>query len=66
MLTIRKTIIYFCRNPDVYTVLASEDVSEGEDNDGDCIGEMLDSHKKSVIETQSIEKHDVWQFVINC
>ncbi|XP_076545488.1 trimethylguanosine synthase 1 [Osmia lignaria lignaria] len=48
----------FVRNPEVYTVLALEDASEGEDVEGDCIGEMLDLHKRSIIETQSIEKHD--------
>jgi len=39
--------------------LASEDASEGEDIDGDYVGEMLDLYKESAIETQSIEKHDV-------
>lgn len=48
----------FVRNPEVYTVLALEDASDGEDVDADCIGEMLDLHKRSIIETQSIEKHD--------
>jgi len=47
------------RNPEVYTVLASEDASEGEDVDGDYVGEMLDLCKGSGVETQSIEKHDV-------
>ncbi|XP_011882537.1 PREDICTED: trimethylguanosine synthase [Vollenhovia emeryi] len=48
----------FIRNPEVYTVLASEDASEGEDADGDYVGEMLDLCKGSGVETQSIEKHD--------
>ncbi|KAL6444166.1 hypothetical protein ACFW04_001835 [Cataglyphis niger] len=48
----------FIRSPEVYTVLASEDASEGEDIDGDYVGEMLDLYKESAIETQSIEKHD--------
>ncbi|KMQ92490.1 trimethylguanosine synthase [Lasius niger] len=48
----------FIRTPEVYTVLASEDASEGEDIDGDDVGEMLDLYKESAIETQSIEKHD--------
>ncbi|XP_011695215.1 PREDICTED: trimethylguanosine synthase [Wasmannia auropunctata] len=48
----------FIRNPEVYTVLASEDASEGEDADGDYVGEMLDLSKGSGVETQSIEKHD--------
>ncbi|KAG7200350.1 hypothetical protein KM043_017807 [Ampulex compressa] len=48
----------FIRNPEVYTVLATEDASEGEDVEGDCVGEMLDLHKRSTIETHSIEKHD--------
>lgn len=47
------------RNPEVYTTLASEDASEGEDADGDYVGEMLDLCKGSGAETQSIEKHDV-------
>ncbi|XP_018397427.1 PREDICTED: uncharacterized protein LOC108775532 isoform X2 [Cyphomyrmex costatus] len=48
----------FIRNPEVYTVLASEDASEGEDADGDYVGEMLDLCKGSGVETQSLEKHD--------
>ncbi|TGZ47176.1 uncharacterized protein Tgs1 isoform X1 [Temnothorax longispinosus] len=48
----------FIRNPEVYTVLASEDASDGEDADGDYVGEMLDLCKGSGVETQSIEKHD--------
>lgn len=52
-------IIVLFRSPEVYTVLASEDASEGEDIDGDYVGEMLDLYKESAIETQSIEKHDV-------
>ena len=52
-------IIVF-RIPEVYTVLPSEDASEGEDIDGDYVGEMLDVYKESTIEAQSIEKHDVY------
>ncbi|XP_012531914.1 trimethylguanosine synthase [Monomorium pharaonis] len=48
----------FIRNPEVYTVLGSEDASEGEGVDGDYVGEMLDLCKGSGVETQSIEKHD--------
>ncbi|XP_043260752.1 trimethylguanosine synthase [Colletes gigas] len=48
----------FIRIPEVYTVLALEDASEGEDVEGDCVGEMLDLHKRSTIEAQSNEKHD--------
>ncbi|CAK9816789.1 Trimethylguanosine synthase [Anthophora plagiata] len=48
----------YIRNPEVYTVLALEDANEHEDVEGDCVGEMLDLHKRSIIETQSIEKHD--------
>ncbi|KOC61766.1 Trimethylguanosine synthase [Habropoda laboriosa] len=48
----------FVRNPEVYTILALEDASEHEDVEGDCVGEMLDLHKRSIIETQSIVKHD--------
>lgn len=51
--------ITLSRNPEVYTVLASEDASEGEDADGDYVGEMLDLCKGSGVETQSLEKHDV-------
>ncbi|KOX78052.1 Trimethylguanosine synthase [Melipona quadrifasciata] len=46
------------RNPEVYTVLALEDASEDENVERDCVGEMLDLHKRSIIEAQSIEKHD--------
>ncbi|KZC14704.1 Trimethylguanosine synthase [Dufourea novaeangliae] len=46
------------KNPEVYSALALEDASEGEDVEGDCVGEMLDLHKRSAIEAQSIEKHD--------
>ncbi|XP_017882255.1 trimethylguanosine synthase isoform X2 [Ceratina calcarata] len=45
-------------NPEVYTVLPPEDASEDEDVEGDCVGEMLDLHRRSIIESQSIEKHD--------
>lgn len=48
----------FIRNPEVYTVLALEDASEDENVERDCVGEMLDLHKRSIIEAQSIEKHD--------
>ncbi|CAL7943369.1 unnamed protein product [Xylocopa violacea] len=48
----------FIRNPEVFTALAPENASEDEDVEGDCVGEMLDLHKRSIIETQSIEKHD--------
>ncbi|KAL0124564.1 hypothetical protein PUN28_006421 [Cardiocondyla obscurior] len=48
----------FIRNPEVYAVLASEDASEGEDADGDYVGEMPDLCKGTGIETQSVEKHD--------
>ncbi|XP_011637827.1 trimethylguanosine synthase [Pogonomyrmex barbatus] len=48
----------FIRNPEIYTVLASEDASEGEDGDRDYVGEMVDLCKGSGVETQSIEKHD--------
>lgn len=51
------------RSPEVYTALASEDASEGEDVDGDYVGEMLDLHKGSGIETQPIEKHDVRKLI---
>lgn len=51
--------VIISRSPEVYTALASEDASEGEDGDGDYVGEMLDLHKGSGIETQLIEKHDV-------
>lgn len=51
--------VILSRNPEVYTVLASEDASEGEDADGDYVGEMLDVYKGSGVETQTIEKHDV-------
>lgn len=51
--------IILSRNPEVYTALASEDASEGEDADGDYVGEMLDVYKGSGVETQTIEKHDV-------
>lgn len=50
---------FIFRNPEVYTVLALENASEDEDVEGDCVGEMLDLHKRSIIEAQSIEKHDV-------
>ncbi|XP_031825891.1 trimethylguanosine synthase 1 isoform X2 [Nomia melanderi] len=48
----------FIRNPEIYSVPALEDASAGEDVEGDCVGEMLDLHKRSTIEAQSIEKHD--------
>ncbi|XP_076282031.1 trimethylguanosine synthase 1 isoform X1 [Lasioglossum baleicum] len=48
----------FIRNPEIYSFLALEDASAGEDVEGDCVGEMLDLHKRSTIEAQSIEKHD--------
>ncbi|OAD62879.1 Trimethylguanosine synthase [Eufriesea mexicana] len=48
----------FIGNPEVYTILALENASEDEDVEGDCVGEMLDLHKRSIIEAQSIEKHD--------
>ncbi|XP_043591838.1 trimethylguanosine synthase isoform X1 [Bombus pyrosoma] len=48
----------FIRHPEVYTALALEDASKDEDIESDCVGEMLDLHKRSIIETQSIEKHD--------
>jgi len=51
--------IILSRNPEIYTVLASEDASEGEAADGDYVGEMLDLCKGSGAETQSVEKHDV-------
>lgn len=54
---------FIFRNPEVYTVLALEDGSEDEDVEGDCVEEMLDLHKRSIIETQSIEKHDVRMFL---
>lgn len=47
------------RTPETRTILASEDASEGEDIDGDCVGEMVDLSKGSGMEIQSIEKHDV-------
>ncbi|XP_020279768.1 trimethylguanosine synthase isoform X2 [Pseudomyrmex gracilis] len=48
----------YIRTSETRTILASEDASEGEDIDGDCVGEMVDIGKGSGIETQSIEKHD--------
>ncbi|XP_053980695.1 uncharacterized protein LOC128877422 [Hylaeus volcanicus] len=48
----------FVRSPEVYTSFVLEDASEGEDVEGDCVGEMLDLHKRSTTEAQSIEKHD--------
>ncbi|XP_076685428.1 trimethylguanosine synthase 1 isoform X2 [Andrena cerasifolii] len=48
----------FVRSPEVYTDEALGDASEDEIVDGDCVGEMLDLHKRSTIEAQSIEKHD--------
>ncbi|XP_043285412.1 trimethylguanosine synthase [Venturia canescens] len=48
----------FIRNPEVYTVIAQEDPSEGEDAESDLVGEMLDLHKRTCIETQFAEKHD--------
>lgn len=55
-------VISVPRNPEVYTDLAIDDASEDEDVEGDCVEEMLDLHKRSIIETQSIEKHDVRMF----
>lgn len=52
------------RHPEVYTALALEDASKDEDIESDCVGEMLDLHKRSIIETQSIEKHDVRTFFL--
>nr|XP_033320978.1 trimethylguanosine synthase-like [Megalopta genalis] len=48
----------FIRNPEIYSVVALEDASAGEDVEADCVGEMLHLHKRSTIEAQSIEKHD--------
>ncbi|XP_011334640.1 trimethylguanosine synthase isoform X1 [Ooceraea biroi] len=48
----------YIRYPEIYTVLPSEDVNEGEDINGDYVEETQDLHKASAIETQSIEKHD--------
>ena len=57
---IRKYLCTFLpRSPEVYTDEALGDASEDEIVDGDCVGEMLDLHKRSTIEAQSIEKHDV-------
>ncbi|XP_076247246.1 trimethylguanosine synthase 1 [Calliopsis andreniformis] len=47
----------FVRTPEIYTD-GVEDASEDNDVDNDCVGEMLDLHKRSAIEAQSIEKHD--------
>ena len=55
--------MFIFRNPEVYTVLALEDASEDENVERDCVGEMLDLHKRSIIEAQSIEKHDVRLFL---
>lgn len=52
------------RHPEVYTALALEDANKDEDIESDCVGEMLDLHKRSIIETQSIEKHDVRTFIL--
>lgn len=49
-----------CRYPEIYAVLPTEDVNEGEEINGDHVGEIQDLHKGSGIETQSVEKHDVW------
>lgn len=49
----------FSRSPEIYNDGALEDASEDEKIDNDCVGEMLDLHKRSAIEAQSIEKHDV-------
>lgn len=54
--------LFTFRHPEVYTALALEDASKDEDIESDCVGEMLDLHKRSIIETQSIEKHDVRMF----
>ncbi|KAI4499869.1 hypothetical protein M0802_005125 [Mischocyttarus mexicanus] len=48
----------FVRNPDVYTIQAAEDGSENEDVEKDCVGEMLDTYKRTNTEIQSVEKHD--------
>ncbi|XP_015190867.1 PREDICTED: trimethylguanosine synthase [Polistes dominula] len=48
----------FIRNPDVYTIQTTEDGSECEDVEKDCVGEMLDISKKTNTEIQSVEKHD--------
>ncbi|KAK2576626.1 hypothetical protein KPH14_005293 [Odynerus spinipes] len=48
----------FIRNPDVYTIQADEDASENEDIEGDRVGEMLDTYKRTNAEIQSVEKHD--------
>ncbi|XP_014602044.1 PREDICTED: trimethylguanosine synthase isoform X1 [Polistes canadensis] len=48
----------FVRNPDVYAIQTAEDGSECEDVERDYVGEMLDIHKRTNTEIQSVEKHD--------
>ncbi|XP_043480567.1 trimethylguanosine synthase [Leptopilina heterotoma] len=50
----------FIRTPEINSFLNSDDVSEGDDFETDCVGEILNVEKVIHIEAQScnIEKHD--------
>ncbi|CAG5097607.1 Similar to TGS1: Trimethylguanosine synthase (Homo sapiens) [Cotesia congregata] len=48
----------FIRNPEVYTVIQDDDPGEDNQNENDCLPEMLDIHKQNLVEAQITEKHD--------
>ncbi|CAD6227440.1 GSCOCG00001124001-RA-CDS, partial [Cotesia congregata] len=45
-------------NPEVYTVIQDDDPGEDNQNENDCLPEMLDIHKQNLVEAQITEKHD--------
>lgn len=49
----------FNRNPEVYTVVQDDEAGDENQNENDCLPEMLDSHKQNLVEAQITEKHDV-------
>ncbi|KAH0553888.1 trimethylguanosine synthase [Cotesia glomerata] len=48
----------FIRNPEVYTVIQDDEPGEDNQNENDCLPEMLDIHKQNLVEAQMTEKHD--------
>ncbi|XP_057329514.1 trimethylguanosine synthase [Microplitis mediator] len=48
----------FIRNPEIYTVVQDDEAGDENQNENDCLPEMLDSHKQNLVEAQITEKHD--------
>lgn len=63
---IKVRYIFLYRTPEINSFLNSDDVSEGDDFETDCVGEILNVEKVIHIEAQScnIEKHDVSKLFI--